>query len=240
MAGASRRGSAVLVHGGWSNPDDWQWVKRRLEDLDVHVEVPDLPSHHRAAAGLVQDAAEVQNAIRSCPAPVVAVGWSYGGTVIGVAAAGEATVTRLIYVAAIPAAVRNQDGDPSWAEEDPHVIVRQDGMLVLDNDWWLAEEKGATFLPEVTEHLRGHPRRPASLRTVTDPVPAAAWQTIPTTVLLGRHDELMSADEVAWVTEQVKDVRMLDTDHFILFRKPDAISDVVAEALGGGALPDWQ
>jgi pimeloyl-ACP methyl ester carboxylesterase len=221
----------VLVHGGWSNPDDWRWVKRRLEDLDVQVEVLDLPSHWSAVAGLVQDAAEVQQAIRSCPAPVVVVGWSYGGTVIGVAAAGEATVTRLIYVASIPEPVRNHDGDASWADEDPHVIVRQDGMFVLDNDWWLTEEKGATFSPEVAEYLRRHPRRPASLRIVTDPVPAAAWQTIPTTVLLGRHDELVSDEELSWVTEHMKDVRLLDTDHFILFRQPETITEVVMEAL---------
>ena len=105
----------------------------------------------------------MEQAIRSCPAPVVAVGWSYGGTVIGVAAAGEATVTRLIYVASIPDPIRYHDGDMSWAEDDPHVIIRQDGMLALDNDWLLTELKGMRFSPEVAEHLRRHPRRPASL-----------------------------------------------------------------------------
>jgi pimeloyl-ACP methyl ester carboxylesterase len=221
----------VLVHGGWSNPDDWQWVRRQLEDLDVHVQVPDLPSHHSAAAGLLQDAAEVQQVIRSCPAPVAVVGWSYGGTVIGVAAAGETNVTRLIYVASYPELIRDHGEDVSELEEHPHIIVGQDGMYVLDNDWWLTEEKGTTFSPQVREHLRRHPRRPASLRTMTDPLPAAAWQTIPTTVVLGRHDELVSADERAWVTENVKDVRWLDTDHFILFRQPEAITEVVVEAL---------
>jgi pimeloyl-ACP methyl ester carboxylesterase len=223
-----------LVHGSWSNPDDWQWVKQQLEELGVHVQVPDLPSHHSAAAGLVQDAAEVRLAIRSCRAPVVAVGWSYGGTVIGVAAAGEATVTRLVYVAAVPLPIRIQEGDVSWAEADPHVIVRDDGTFVLDNDWWLAEEKGATFSPEVTEHLRRNPRRPASLRIDTDPVLAAAWQEVPTTVLIGRNDELVSAEELGWATEHLNDVRLLDTDHFIPFRHPEAVSEVVVEALDPG------
>jgi surfactin synthase thioesterase subunit len=50
-------------------------------------------------------------------------------------------------------------------------------------------------------------------------------------VLLGSHDELVSADERVWVSENVKDVRWLDTDHFILFRQPEAITEVVVEAL---------
>jgi pimeloyl-ACP methyl ester carboxylesterase len=190
-----------LVHGSWSNPDDWQWVKQQLEELGVHVQVPDLPSHHSAAAGL---------------------------------AAGEATVTRLVYVAAVPLPIRIQEGDVSWAEADPHVIVRDDGTFVLDNDWWLAEEKGATFSPEVTEHLRRNPRRPASLRIDTDPVLAAAWQEVPTTVLIGRNDELVSAEELGWATEHLNDVRLLDTDHFIPFRHPEAVSEVVVEALDPG------
>ena len=180
-----------------------------------------------------QDAEEVQQALRSCPAPVVVVGWSYGGTVIGVAAAGEAAVTRLVYVAAVPTPVRTHEGDLSWLPADPHIIIGQDGTSVLDNDWWLTDEAAATatFSAEIMDHLRHHPRRPASLRTDTDPVLAAAWQTIPTTVLLGRNDELVSADEIAWVTEHVKDVRLLDTDHFIPFRQPEAITQVMVEAL---------
>jgi pimeloyl-ACP methyl ester carboxylesterase len=53
-------------------------------------------------AGLVEDAAEVRDAIRACAPPVAAVGWSYGGSVIGVAATGDASVSRLIYVNDVP------------------------------------------------------------------------------------------------------------------------------------------
>ena len=114
----------------------------------------------RHPQGLVDDAAQVRQVIRSCPPPVVVVGWSYGGTVIGVAAAGEATVSRLIYVASVPMDVSVHAGDISWLENHPHIIVRPDGTNVLDNDWWLNEEKGASFSAEVAEHLRRHPGGP--------------------------------------------------------------------------------
>ena len=91
----------MLVHGAWGNPGDWQWVQRPLENRGVHVSVPDLPSHRSASAGLAEDAKEVRAAIQGSPSPVVVVGWSYGGTVIGPAAMGESSVVRLIYVADI-------------------------------------------------------------------------------------------------------------------------------------------
>lgn len=160
---ASRRGSAVLVHGLWGNPGDWQWVSRFLKDADVSVNVPDLPSHRRSSADLGDDAAAVRDAIRSSPPPVVAVGWSYGGTVISIAAGGEAPVSHLIYVADVPKKADTHEGeDLSWAMDDPHVLVRGDGTFVLDNDWWLNEEAGTTFSTEVLAHLRQHPRRAAA------------------------------------------------------------------------------
>ncbi|KHL05600.1 alpha/beta fold hydrolase [Sinomonas humi] len=76
------------------------------------VVAPDLPSH-RLNAGLLEDAEEVKSAIRGCAGPVVVAGWSYGGDVIGLAAAGEENVVRLVYVSSIPQPVQEdpRDGD---------------------------------------------------------------------------------------------------------------------------------
>jgi len=127
------RGTAVLVHGMWSSPADWRWVAERLRDNDVEVVVPDLPSHRTGSVGLTADAAEVRRTIASARPPVVAVGWSYGCDVIHEAAAGEPSVTHLVYIAGIP------NPDPgmfspagSEAEEDPHILVFDDGTFVLD------------------------------------------------------------------------------------------------------------
>ena len=82
-------GGAVLVHGLWGGPVDWRWVRGLLEDAEVQVITPDLPSHSMLTAGLAEDAAVVREAIRACAPPVAVVGWSYGGSVISLAAAGE-------------------------------------------------------------------------------------------------------------------------------------------------------
>jgi pimeloyl-ACP methyl ester carboxylesterase len=228
----SVQGSAVLVHGSWGNPEDWRWVRQHLESDGVHVQAPDLPSHRSADAGLEEDAEEVRQAISSCPAPVVVVGWSYGGDVISVAATGGTSVTRLLYIAAIPSLPDGAPADLSWMEDDPHILVG-DGTHVLDDEWWLNEEAGTTFTEEVLQHLRQHRRRPMSLRTESPSkvTTAPPWETIPTTVLLGIDDDLVPAEERERAKQCTDDVRLLETDHFIIVRQPELVSKVIIDAL---------
>lgn len=230
-AGGGSRGSAVLVHGLWSSPADWRWVEQLLHEADVEVSVPDLPSHRPELGSPSDDAAEVRRAIRACSGPVVVVGWSYGGKIISTAADGEAAVVRLVYVADVPADV---DGvatlDTSWVDDEALITVCPGPSFVLDDERWL-EAESERFSDEVLEHLRRHPRRPASWAAAADPQTAAAWTTIPTTVLIGRRDDLLAADQRTWAAEHLDDVRDVDADHFIPFARPQVVAEVVVEAL---------
>ena len=220
------RGSAVLVHGLWGFPADWQWVRRLLEAENLVVATPDLPSERSTSAGLAEDADEVRRAIRSCVPPVVVVGWSHGGPVISIAAAGESSVIRLIYIGEIP---RREIKDPSWIYNDPNVRVGGDGTVRLVEDWSRSDEGNPMFTGEVADYLNRVGRRPASLATLTDPQTAAAWETIPTTVLIGRDDSV-SEDDVGWALNNFSDVRFIESDHFIIFRHPRSVADLVLES----------
>jgi pimeloyl-ACP methyl ester carboxylesterase len=147
-----RTGTAVLVHGGWGHPADWTWVKDELRSAGVHVLTPDLPSHQSGVASFADDVETVRDAVRASSAPVVLVGWSYGGDVIGVAAAGEDSVVHLVYVAAVPALAEVEPRDTSWADNDPHILVGEDGSFGLDNAWWLEAEGERLFAGAVLEH----------------------------------------------------------------------------------------
>jgi hypothetical protein len=153
--------------------------------------------------------------------------------VISMAAAGEASVIRLIYVSDVPMPPKDHPADLSWVDQDPHVLAREDGTFVLDNDWWLNEEAGTTFTPDVVEHLRRHPRRPVS-RGTAQPQTAAAWQTTASTVLIGREDELVPTNDRQWARDDLEDVRLVDNDHIIIFRAPGVVSRIVLEALPAG------
>lgn len=222
-------GSAVLVHGLWGGPVDWRWVRGLLEDANVRVITPDLPSHSTPTAGLAEDAEEVREAIRVCTPPVAAVGWSYGGSVISLAAAGEGSVSRLIYISDIPRPAGYPGEDLGRIDADPHILLHPDGRFVLDNDLWLKDE-GETFPAEVRRHFHDHPRRLVT-RATQGAQPKAAWETTPTTVLIGERDTFSEADR-RWADEHLDDVRVIDTDHFIIFRYPEVVAQLVLEALG--------
>ena len=99
---------------------------------------------------------------------------------------------------------------------------------MLDNDLWLAQD-GVTFPEEVRQHCRDHPRRLATRGTL-GAQPEAAWETTPTTVLIGERDDLLSEADRQWAEEHVDDVRVIDSDHFI-FRQPEIAGQLVLEAL---------
>jgi pimeloyl-ACP methyl ester carboxylesterase len=230
---AVSRGSAVLVTGSWSPPEDWDLVSDRLRVRGIDVVAVDLPSNRLPDATRADDVAETQRAIAQAREPVVVVGWSYGGTVVSDAAAGQSTVVRLIYVAAVPLPSFPSTGDepPTQEPDVSHVLFPDEQTCVLDDQWWLTEGDGATLPAPVISHLWAHRRRPMSLTALLGSQQEEAWRTIPTSVLLGREDELVPAPLLEWARSHFHDVRIIDCDHFMLFRCPDTVADLVVEAV---------
>lgn len=138
-------------------------------------------------------------------------------------------MSQLLFVSSTPMPASAQPRDATWVAADTH-IRSVGGTVALDNEWFKAEAE-RLFSGEVLEHFRHHPRRPAALATMTDPLPAAAWQTIPTTVLIGRADHLIGEDEREWMRTNLSDVRFIDSDHFIIFRQPELVALAVLESL---------
>lgn len=231
-------GSSVLVHGLWGHPEDWNWVTERLRRHAIECTAVDLPSHRSAAAGRAADTAVVAQAIVGSTPPVVVVGWSYGGDLLSDAAAGQGSVARVVYASSVPRPVPTARPDSAEFHIDPHWLLRPDGSFVLDDEWWLTEGNGATLPSDVIEHMWRYRRRPASVKTLTELQVAAAWQTIPTTVLIGRFDELVSEEDRLWLNTRLDDVRLLDTDHLVIFRHPDVLAHIVIDALDAAAHPD--
>lgn len=97
------------------------------------------------------------------------------------------------------------------------------------------EEKGRTFPPDVRRHIESLPRRSVTRRTLTHPIPVAAWASLPVTVLLGIRDELTGAEKRSWAHGNIADLRDIDDDHFLIFNSPEVVARVIME--GPGAAP---
>jgi thioesterase domain-containing protein len=215
----------------WGAPEDWQDVRERLEARGIEVLVPDLPSHRLAGAGLLDDAEAVRAAIRAAnSSPTVGVGWSYGCDALGIAADGE-SVSRLVYVGSVPHQLHPEPRESTFFDDNPVLVWDGQGRCVPREGWW----NDADLSPEARAFFEAHPRRPVTRMTLSDPIPAAAWTHLPTTVLLGERDLFNGEQPWARARELVEDVRVLDSDHFVPFSLPALVAEVILERIPGRA-----
>jgi pimeloyl-ACP methyl ester carboxylesterase len=221
--------TAVLVHGARSSPADWRWVAANLEARGLDPVMPDLPSHRHSWSGGPEDVLEVAAAIRQASPPVVVVGWSYGGAVIG-DITDTGAIARLLYVGSFPEPVPTEQGNPPELEGVPHMLFPDEATIVLDDDWWLASDEVAALPIEVVDHLREHRRRPMTRSALSAPPVAEPWRTVPTPILIGRSDSFPPADFQQWIDAQFSDVRIVDGDHFLPLLQPDLVAEVIAES----------
>ncbi|RPF28304.1 alpha/beta fold hydrolase [Georgenia muralis] len=224
-------GTAVLVHGTWGHPSDWAWVTPFLQERSVEVRAVDLPSHRVPGASLVDDAEHVRHVAAECRAPVALVGWSYGGRVITAAGQGaDPRTTALVYVSTIPEQLGGVN-DTAWIYENPRIHVLPGDRHVLDTREWLEEDGMLTFPEAVRAALRDPPRRPVPFTIETDPVPAIAWQDLPTTILIGTDDGFASPEDQRQAAATFPSTTIVEGDHLLIFRQPAVVADVITTAL---------
>ena len=87
--------TVVLVHGAFADASGFAGVIRELESAGHTVLAPSNPLR-----GVAFDASVVGDVVKAIDGPVVLVGHSYGGAVIGQASAGLENVTGLVFLAA--------------------------------------------------------------------------------------------------------------------------------------------
>src|SRR5918999_4872506 len=87
--------TVVLVHGAFADASGWNDVVEQLQANGVQVTAPANPLR-----GVSIDSAYIASLLDQIPGPVIAVGHSYGGAVITIAATNVDNVVDLVYVAA--------------------------------------------------------------------------------------------------------------------------------------------
>src|SRR4051812_22823784 len=85
--------TVVLVHGAFADASTWNGVIDRLQRDGYPVIAPANPLR-----GISSDATYLASVVKTIPGPVVLAGHSYGGAVIGQAAAGLPNVKSLVFV----------------------------------------------------------------------------------------------------------------------------------------------
>ncbi|MBL7253272.1 alpha/beta fold hydrolase [Paractinoplanes lichenicola] len=192
----------VLVHGAWADASSWNAVTAELRARSFPVLAPPNPLR-----GVASDAAYVASFVNQrTSGPVVLVGHSYGGVVIGNAAGDVPTAEALVYVNAfIPAegeAIFGILGGSGSALDVPDPttvldVIGYPGAPEGDAEAYLKPDTVFQFfaqdLPEADGWLIAAGQRPITLSANATPSAAAAWRTLPSWAVIGTDDLVIPA-----------------------------------------------
>jgi pimeloyl-ACP methyl ester carboxylesterase len=231
----------VLVHGAWADASSWNAVASALQSQDFTVLAP--PNLLRAAP---IDAPYITSFIaQQTSGPVVLVGHSYGGFVISNAAVGADTVKALVYVDAFipdegetvfqilggsgsafdipdPTQVFDLVGYPGAPEGDVEAFLKPD---TVHNSF-------AQDLPETDRRLIAAGQRPITLSANTTPSGPGAWKNLPSWVVIGTEDRVITPDTQRRMAERANaTITEAPGSHVSMVSQPQVSIDAILAAV---------
>jgi pimeloyl-ACP methyl ester carboxylesterase len=224
----------ILVHGAWADGSSWSRVIPLLEARGFHVTAVQLP-----LTSLADDVATTRRAIAHVvalhPGPVVLVGHSYGGVVIG-EAGNDPNVVGLVYVAAfVPdkgqSVLSLLSGSQTPTPLGSHLVF-DGGFFTIDPTG--VEQDFAQCLPEVERDVLTATQGPTSGAALTDVAISPAWKVKPSWFIIAKHDRVIPPDleETEAATIGARTIT-LNTCHLAMLDLPSKVAAVIADAAGG-------
>ena len=228
---SSNEASVVLVHGAWADGSSWAKVIRLLAAGGIKVVAAPLP-----LTSFADDLAAIDRSLERVTGPVALVGHAYAGAVIG--ATRDDKVKALVYVAALAPDEGETVADVFYRTE-PHPLAPK---LVADGHGliWLPE---AAFSEAFAQHASAEEQtllavvqRPISPACVTVAMERPLWKDRPSWFLVAEHDRMIVAETQHFMAARMKArIRSHPVDHTPLVTAPDAVVDIILEAIRDAA-----
>ena len=237
MTDTTTKPTIVIVHGAWTDASSFAGVQQQL--TEGGYDVLEFANPLRSLAG---DADYLATFVQSrTSGPVVLVGHSYGGAVIGAAAAAVPSVTGLVYVNAfVPTEgeslldLLNSAGpvDPSQLFD----MAPYPGAPEGDVDLYL--QRGAfepAFATGLSEELQAEfyaKQRPITFSAVGAPAAAGqGWEKLPSWYVAGTIDGSIPLSLQLRMAERAgSTVTQLETGHLSMVTHPREVADVIVAA----------
>ena len=232
----------AFVHGAFADSSGWSAT---LQDL--HERGFDLIAIPNQLRGLTADADQVRSVLATIEGPVVLVGHSYGGAVIGEAARGVDNVRALVFVAAYVldegesiATVLDPDTFPGGLLGPATTTARpfvnpsapdgQDADLFINPDDFA--EVFAADVPADQSRLMQLEQRPLSLSAFSGAAqPDPAWRHLPSWALVTEEDNAIPPAGQHWMAERAgAATTSVPSSHAVMVSHPDAVTTVVLAA----------
>ena len=224
----------VIVHGAWSDSTPFNTVEALLTADGFTV--THFANPLRSLSG---DTDYLTAFLETRTAgPVVLVGHSYGGAVIGGAARGHSRVQALVYLNAFvpeqgetildlaghagpvdPGALFDMAPFPGEHNVD---LYLQPGAFAGGFVNGLPEELAATFFAK---------QRPITYAALSEPARAQAWKTLPSWYVAGSDDHSIPFETQLWMAERAgSTLTTVSTGHLSMAGEPSTVARVIIEA----------
>ena len=236
--------TVVLVHGAFADSSSWNGVIERLQAKGVKVTAIANPLR-----GISIDSAYATSIFEQTPGPVLAVGHSYGGAVISNAATNARNVVGLVFVAAFApeegellgeAAATSNDAILSSALVPLRYPSSNGGGPIVEFaiDPAKFRDTFAADVPEEQTALAAATQRPIAELAFSEPSGPPAWKQLPSWTVLATADKAAGADLVRSMAERAgATITEVDASHVVMISQPDAVTDVILEALAAVEAP---
>jgi pimeloyl-ACP methyl ester carboxylesterase len=233
--------TVVLVHGAFADASSWNGVITRLQAKGVPVTAPANPLR-----GITADSAYIAAVFEQVEGPVVAVGHSYGGAAITNAATDAKNVVALVYVAAFAPDEGETLGAAEAGSKDsvlntalvPRQYPSANGGAGTEFyiDPAKARDAFAGDLSDQDAALIGATQRPVAELAFSEPSGPPAWKDRPAWAVVATGDRAAGTDVTRSMAKRAgAKITEVEGSHVIMISQPQAVTDVILEAVAAAA-----
>jgi pimeloyl-ACP methyl ester carboxylesterase len=229
-ATGSGKPTIVLVHGAFADGSAWQDVIPLLQRDGYKV-----IAVQNSLAMLAEDVATTKRVIDAEThkgRTVVAVGHSYGGAVISGAAAGNANVKALVFIAAFAPDANEPVG--AFNEKYPSdlgtaLVPDAAGFLYIDVAKY--HDVFAGDLPARQTRAMAVAQKPIFGAIFRQSVPTAAWRTIPSWYLVAQQDRSINPDLERFYAKRMNaKISEVKSSHLPFISHAQTVATLIEEA----------
>jgi pimeloyl-ACP methyl ester carboxylesterase len=230
----SPKPTIVLVHGAWSDASPFNAVGAQLRDAGYPVVTFANPLR-----SLSLDTSYLTAFLETrTTGPVILVGHSYGGAVIGGAAVTDPDVKALVYLNAfVPEAGETILDLASHAGPvDPDALFEKAPFPGEHNvDLYLkAEPFAGGFANGLTDEQSAQyfaAQRPITYAALSEPAGDQAWTTLPSWFVAGTEDHSIDIDTQRWMAERAGSTLVeVNASHLTMVAEPETVTQVIKDA----------
>jgi len=225
---AAVKPTVVLVHGAFATAASWDKVADILRKKGITVATVDNP-----LTSLADDVAATKAVLAKQTGPVVLVGHSWGGVVIG-EAGDDPKVKSLVYIAAFGLDKGESIQSVSAGAPPPAGIqaLRPDahGNLLVDPAQFPTVFAADVPADEAQKMAAG--QLATSPTIFAAPSTVAAWHTKPSYYVVASNDQMIPPQAEAAFAQRMKATTLtLPASHAVMISEPEKVADVIIQAV---------